>query len=73
MKRPEVLKEYLIGAGGWAYFQVPGVNSLAAYSKVFNFVEVNSTLPNTSPECGGKVEKISAARFSIQRQSASLN
>jgi len=37
------LKEYLIGAGGWAYFQVPGVNSLTAYSRAFNFVEVNST------------------------------
>jgi uncharacterized protein YecE (DUF72 family) len=43
------LKEYLIGAGGWAYFQVPGVNSLAAYSKVFNFVEVNSTFYQTPP------------------------
>jgi uncharacterized protein YecE (DUF72 family) len=42
-KRPKVLKEYLIGAGGWAYFQVPGVDSLSAYSGVFNFVEVNST------------------------------
>ena len=37
------MKEYLIGAGGWAYFQVPGVNSLTAYSRAFNFVEVNST------------------------------
>jgi uncharacterized protein YecE (DUF72 family) len=43
------LKEYLIGAGGWAYFQVPGVNSLAAYSKVFNFVEVNSTFYQLPP------------------------
>lgn len=41
--------DYLIGAGGWAYFQVPGLRSLAAYSKVFSFVEVNSTfyqIPN---------------------------
>jgi uncharacterized protein YecE (DUF72 family) len=43
------LKEYLIGTGGWAYFQVPGVNSLAAYSKVFNFVEVNSTFYQIPP------------------------
>jgi uncharacterized protein YecE (DUF72 family) len=35
--------EYLVGAGGWAYFQVPGHSPLAAYSKAFNFVEVNST------------------------------
>jgi len=39
----KVLKEYLIGTGGWAYFKIPGLNSLVAYSKVFNFVEVNTT------------------------------
>jgi len=32
-----------IGAGGWAYFQVPRMDSLAAYAKAFDFVEVNST------------------------------
>ena len=32
-----------IGAGGWAYFNVPGMDSLVAYSKAFDFVEVNST------------------------------
>ncbi|HYB68573.1 MAG TPA: DUF72 domain-containing protein [Candidatus Acidoferrales bacterium] len=48
-KRTEALKEYLIGAGGWAYFRVPGVNSLTAYSKVFNFVEVNSTFYQIPP------------------------
>jgi len=35
--------ETLIGAGGWAYFQVPRIDSLQAYSSAFNFVEVNST------------------------------
>jgi uncharacterized protein YecE (DUF72 family) len=35
--------EFLVGAGGWAYFQVPNKPSLKAYSEVFNFVEVNST------------------------------
>ncbi len=43
------MTRYLIGAGGWAYFQVPGVHPLVAYSKAFNFVEVNSTfyeIPN---------------------------
>jgi uncharacterized protein YecE (DUF72 family) len=39
----KALTEYLIGAGGWAYFRVPGVRPLVAYSKAFNFVEVNST------------------------------
>ncbi|HEY9245358.1 MAG TPA: DUF72 domain-containing protein [Candidatus Methanoperedens sp.] len=32
-----------IGAGGWAYFRVPGMDPLSAYSAAFNFVEVNST------------------------------
>ena len=32
-----------IGAGGWAYFRVPGERSLKAYSSAFDFVEVNST------------------------------
>jgi len=43
------LKEYLIGTGGWAYFQVPGLHSLTAYSKAFNFVEVNSTFYEIPP------------------------
>lgn len=37
------MMQYLIGTGGWAYFNVPGKPSLRAYSEVFNFVEVNST------------------------------
>ncbi len=36
-----------IGAGGWAYFNVPGMDSLTAYSKAFDFVEVNSTFYTT--------------------------
>ena len=36
-----------IGAGGWAYFNVPGLDSLTAYSKAFEFVEVNSTFYKT--------------------------
>ncbi len=35
--------EIRIGTGGWAYFTVPGMNSLSAYSKAFDYVEVNST------------------------------
>ena len=37
------MTRYLIGAGGWAYFQVQGQHPLVAYSKAFDFVEVNST------------------------------
>jgi uncharacterized protein YecE (DUF72 family) len=36
-----------IGAGGWAYFRVPKMDSLAAYAKAFDFVEVNSTFYTT--------------------------
>jgi len=43
------LKEYLIGTGGWAYFQIPGLHPLVAYSQAFNFVEVNSTFYETPP------------------------
>jgi uncharacterized protein YecE (DUF72 family) len=37
------LTDYLIGTGGWAYFNVPGKPPLKAYSEIFNFVEVNYT------------------------------
>ena len=33
----------LVGAGGWAYFQIFGTRSLEAYSRAFDFVEVNSS------------------------------
>lgn len=39
--------EYRIGAGGWAYFEVPGENSLRAYAWAFDYVEVNSTYYET--------------------------
>ena len=37
------LTDFLIGTGGWAYFNVPDKPPLKAYSEVFNFVEVNYT------------------------------
>lgn len=37
------MTEVLVGAGGWAYFQVPGLRPLEAYAQAFNFVEVNAT------------------------------
>ncbi len=43
------MNEYLIGTGGWAYFHVPGLNSLATYSRAFDFVEVNSTFYQIPP------------------------
>jgi uncharacterized protein YecE (DUF72 family) len=47
--REPILKDYLIGTGGWAYFQIPGLHPLVAYSKAFNFVEVNSTFYKIPP------------------------
>jgi uncharacterized protein YecE (DUF72 family) len=44
-----LMAEYRIGTGGWAYFQVPGMDPLTSYSKAFNFVEVNSTFYETPP------------------------
>jgi uncharacterized protein YecE (DUF72 family) len=35
------LTQYLVGTGGWAYFNVP--NKLKTYSQIFNFTEVNYT------------------------------
>jgi uncharacterized protein YecE (DUF72 family) len=37
------LIEFLIGTGGWAFFKISGIHPLAAYSRAFDFVEVNST------------------------------
>lgn len=44
-----ILEEYLIGTGGWAYFHIPRLNPLLAYSRIFNFVEVNSTFYQIPP------------------------
>lgn len=35
--------DLLVGAGGWAYFDVGGSDALATYAKAFPFVEVNAT------------------------------
>jgi uncharacterized protein YecE (DUF72 family) len=37
------MSQLLVGAGGWAYFQVLGTDSLEAYSQAFDFVELNSS------------------------------
>lgn len=43
MGSEKLSRRCLIGAGGWAYFRVPGLHPLKAYSKAFDFVELNST------------------------------
>jgi uncharacterized protein YecE (DUF72 family) len=45
------MSQLFVGAGGWAYFYVPGRDSLDAYSQAFDFVELNSSyyeLPSSS-------------------------
>ena len=42
-------REYRIGTGGWGYFRVPRVAPLAAYARMFDFVEVNSTFYHVPP------------------------
>lgn len=37
------MTDYLVGTGGWAFFNVRDKPRLKAYSEVFNFVEVNCT------------------------------
>ena len=37
------MTDYLVGTGGWAYFNVPSKSQLKAYSEILNFVEVNYT------------------------------
>jgi uncharacterized protein YecE (DUF72 family) len=37
-----IMVKIKIGAGGWSYFNVPG-DRLSRYSKIYDFVEVNST------------------------------
>jgi uncharacterized protein YecE (DUF72 family) len=43
------LTDYLVGTGGWAYFNVPDKPALKTYSELFNFVEVNSTFYRLPP------------------------
>lgn len=41
--------ELRVGTGGWAYFQVPGMDSLQAYARAFDYVEVNTTFYQVPP------------------------
>ena len=38
-----------VGTGGWAYFQIPGMDSLEGYARGFDYVEVNSTFYQIPP------------------------
>jgi len=63
------MSQLLVGAGGWAYFQVPGTDSLEAYSQAFDFVELNSSyyeMPYQSSFSDWRRRVPSNFRFSIR-------
>jgi uncharacterized protein YecE (DUF72 family) len=63
------MSQLLIGAGGWAYFQVPGMDSLEAYSRAFDFVELNSSyyeLPTYSSVSDWRKRVPDNFRFSVR-------
>ena len=63
------MSQLLIGAGGWAYFQVPGASSLEAYSQAFDFVELNSSyyeLPAYSTGAEWRKKVPDDFRFSVR-------
>jgi uncharacterized protein YecE (DUF72 family) len=63
------MSQLLIGAGGWTYFQVPGMNSLEAYSQAFDFVELNSSyyeLPAYSSVAEWRKRVPADFRFSVR-------
>jgi uncharacterized protein YecE (DUF72 family) len=65
----EDMSQLLIGAGGWAYFQVPGASSLEAYSQAFDFVELNSSyyeLPAYSSVTEWRKKVPADFRFSVR-------
>src|SRR5947208_15532081 len=63
------MSQLLVGAGGWAYFQVPGTASLEAYSQAFDFVELNSSyyeLPAISSASDWRKRVPDDFRFSLR-------
>jgi len=65
----EDMSQPLIGAGGWAYFRVPGTDSLEAYSRAFDFVELNSSyyeLPANSSASDWRKRAPPDFRFSVR-------
>lgn len=61
--------DYRIGTGGWAYIKVPGLRSLVAYSRLFDFVEVNSTfyqVPNLKTVESWRKQVPSHFEFSVR-------
>jgi len=65
----EDMSQLLIGTGGWAYFKVPGTDSLEAYSHAYDFVELNSSyyeLPANSSASDWRKRVPPDFRFSVR-------
>ena len=63
------MSQLLVGAGGWAYFQVPGTDSLEVYSQAFDLVELNSSyydLPSISSASEWRKRVRDEFRFSVR-------
>ena len=63
------MSQLLVGAGGWAYFQVPGTDSLEVYSQAFDLVELNSSyydLPSISSASEWRKRVRDKFRFSVR-------
>jgi uncharacterized protein YecE (DUF72 family) len=63
------MSQVLVGAGGWAYFHIPGMDSLQAYSQAFDFVELNSSyyeLPAISSASEWRRRVPANFRFSVR-------
>lgn len=43
------IEDLRVGTGGWAYFHIPGMDSLQAYARAYNYVEVNNTFYQVPP------------------------
>ena len=63
------MSQLLVGAGGWAYFHVPGAEDLEAYSQAFDFVELNSSyyeMPDPYSVAGWRKRVPSDFHFSVR-------
>src|SRR2546428_12364358 len=63
------MSQLVVGAAGWAYFQVPETDSLEAYSQAFDFGELNSSyyeLPGVSTASEWRKRVPDEFRFSVR-------
>src|SRR3989337_953472 len=59
------LADYVIGAGGWAYFHVPGLRPLVAFSRVESLSSLFPLSTKSHSQVRGVLEKTSAIRLRV--------